>query len=177
MIRERLSKFNLDNREVNKNTLLDEHNQQMIDAYDIDSQDIFNLNNGYLLLILRVMDNYMLLNLQGVEGAGKQCPDYFEAQTRNLEQFITLLSAKLIKSKREKQLKKLDNIIDKIKLLSVQVFMKNNFGEDVFNPVVAEIIEKWYKKIYRYLQLYMEERGMLTKLPENPFLAGSRFKE
>ena len=136
-----------------------------------DILETFNLNVGYLLTIQRLIDEYVFVKVNGIQGQGKQNDEYYLHLWEIIDTIKTLLVCKMDKDIRISIEAKLENLLDDIKNL----FVENSDGDKYWDKHKAIKLRSDIDNVLALLMQDMESRGMLTYKTEDPRLAMGRF--
>lgn len=158
----------MNDRTANKYWVAKQHQAKAKDETNITSfnLDEFNLNAFYLSEIGFLMSEWRLLNLYGIQGTTVN-QEYYDRCIKILDSLLDLLSPK-IPEEEEERYNKLIRQYEKdtkkmFKICPNETLMINRTLYDKMNFDIRAM----YRKLLRKLQ----EKGMLTKVNQDPSLA------
>lgn len=171
-----LQKFNTQFNRAQKDRLSQDLQSDIQSSSDVTSET-FNINTGYLLTILRLIDEYNIIKINGIQGVGKNNPDYFYQLTELLESIMILLSPKMVPPKMtEEERNNMEteflNIIETIET----VFQHTPNGMFIDGKKAFETRMR-LNNIMRTILGFMEKAGMLTFKSDDPHLAMGKFSD
>jgi len=135
--------------------------------------EVYNLNAGYLLLILRVADEYCFIKTRGIPPyMSKDCPEYFFELIERLSMMIDLCSPKF-KQKKE-ILIDLDAKLKKL-LENIDLSFQSKSNGIYINPRHLFQLKLDMGSLFRDIFNKMEELGMLTFIKDNPNFAMGKY--
>jgi hypothetical protein len=126
----------------------------------------FNLNNAFLLMIARELENWGLIKQYGINGR-KDCPDYYNQLIHICEICLDYLSAAL--SEEEERNHETD--ILKYYATVETLFMKGSDGSFLMDKQKSFNFMITLSRKFRMLLRLMDEKGLLRKKTIDPRLA------
>ena len=135
--------------------------------------ETLNMNNGYLLIILRLMDEFTILKINGVNQAGKLTPEYYYQLWEILDMIINYISCKMDDSLKKNIKKRMDDLFDRVNTC----FTNHSNGEMFMNVFESRRLRKDLGQVFEDLLENMEKRGMLTYKAEDPSKAMGDFTD
>lgn len=168
-----LQNFNKELHAVHKDKLKESFRSEIRTPMDqiTGEKDVFNINTGYLLSILRLIDEYTILKVNGIQGQ-KNNIDYYMQMWEILEMILDLVSPKMD----EKQIKLIDDELTECRKNIAEVFQGTQKGIWM-DPMKALELRGRFGKMFRNMLVIMERRGMLTYIKDNPLDAMSNFSD
>lgn len=141
--------------------------QQKAQSYDVGStfsgiSEEFNLNAHYLKEIGFVIEEWRLLHLYGIQNS-TNTPDYYDRAVRILDALLDLLSPKI----KSEEINKYNKWIRNFEFKASGMFQNQEKGL-FLDKSKAPKVKYIMRLIYRYLLLRIEQKGMLTKLADDP---------
>jgi hypothetical protein len=134
---------------------------------ELRNMEAVNMNAGYLLSIIGLMEEYKLVKIHGYNGSRTNL-DYFDNLRNILDTIYDFLYPKVTKEERvlyDEQFKKIDEDID-------NMFQQTAKGIYADKQKMRECMNK-IKTLFRALECSMNEIGMLTKKEASPLDAMS----
>jgi hypothetical protein len=138
----------------------------------ISSEEIFTLNTGYLITILKLVDEFCFIKVNGYNNS-RESYNYFLLQWEIIDMINTLLAPKLIK--RDKIRKKdFDDRIDNMIEFIDKIYQQTDNGLFV-NKTQTLRLRRQFTKLFEDQIIAIEDLGMLTLGKENPMKAMGKF--
>jgi len=160
-------------RESMRDTVQEDYQSKIARPNDSEFMlETFNINSGYLLSILRLLDEFTILKVNGITGHGKHNTDYYYQMYEILEMIVDTIYPKMTKETGEF----FDEALQKISESIDDAFEETSRGIFV-NRTKARKVRKEIGRIYRELLMHMEKRGLLTYKREDPKHAMSKFHD
>lgn len=134
--------------------------------------ETLNINTGYLLSILRLIDEWVIIRVNGITNIGRDNPDYFYMQLRLCKTILHLINCKMKPETRES----FRTTVVKLKEMFESMFVStdagkyfNNFQKDRYDDEIGELFEN--------ILIEMDKRGMLTYKKDDPIGALGKFSD
>jgi hypothetical protein len=160
-----------DYKRAQKDELKDRVQSDMQMATEVDKA-VFNINTGYLLSILRLMDEFTIVKVNGIRGEGKLNSEYYYQMWELLEMIADMISPKITKEDRAEIDKRLDDVLNRIdnifEVTQRGVFVKKREALTLRSDI---------GKLFRYILQSVERIGMLTYKAEDPSKAMGNFMD
>lgn len=128
-------------------------------------KDEINMNSGYLLSNLKIMEMIDSLRMNGIAG-DKNCEEYY----REFMELMTIWYDKLYCKMDDEEAEEIATNLNKIEENIPGLYTKSNdelFGND---KLILET-KQMLRKIFRQLMEFMQEKGMLTYITQDPNIA------
>lgn len=133
--------------------------------------EVLNLNTGYLLTILRLIDQFSTLKVNGINFS-KMTPDYYYQMYETLEMILDLMYCKMKKEEQENLQYRLDIIFNTVESMFVET------DDDMMMDKNKAIrLRRDIGLLFRDLLTTMEKRGILTYKADNPKMAMGKFSD
>jgi len=131
-----------------------------------------NINTGYLLTILRLIDQFSITKINGIGGVGKDNPDYYYQLYELLEMLLDMLYCKMKPEDKQSFQKRLDRVYKNIEM----IFKETENGVFI-NKVNSMRLRRDIVMLFRDLLDNMEKRGMLTYKTDDPKFSMGKFSD
>ena len=142
--------------------------------FDVESKEMMNLNAGYLVCILKLMDDFTYVKVNGLQG-NKDSQEFFIYVWELLDSMRILLAPKII-PRRPEEYKMIMKAMDMVYEQMGTIFVQTHDGLYV-NKWEAMNLRRKIGNIYQQLLIEMEYLGMLTFMRSNPNLAMTKYTD
>jgi hypothetical protein len=132
----------------------------------------YNLNAGYLLMLARLIDEFIVIKCNSMTASGRTNPDVYYQMWEQLDMIENILACKQKAAKRDEIKVHLDEALVLIK----QVGGTSEVGQFVDVDVYIKT-RKLLGQLFEDLTTDMENRGMLTFRAEDPLKAMAKFTD
>lgn len=137
-------------------------NQFESDMNQLSNVEKFSMNSAYLILLARLLDEFMITKTNGISSVGKYNPDYYYQMYEILDSIINNIACKLMKNPEDKQrLSILKSCLNKLSDDVDNVFMKSEKGVYMDKKKGLELRTR-FGRLYEVILNIMDEKGLLT---------------
>lgn len=131
-----------------------------------------NMNTGYLLTILRLIDEFSLTKIMGVQRGEKYTPNHYYHLYEVLDAIFDLIFCKMSPEVQ----KNFDNRLESIRVEIDGLFTESEFGT-FMDKGKGLRIRQMINSLFRDMLINMDTRGMLTYKSDDPRFAMSKFTD
>lgn len=157
------------NKEINKEQIQSQFQEI---EYTPKTLEQFNINTGYLLTILRLIDEYSIIKVNGMNNNGKNNPEYYYQLFEVLEMILDMIYCKMTLENQKGFQKRLDYVQSMIE----EIFIETD-DNMLMDKIQSLKLRREISLIFRDLLFNMEERGMLTYKTDDPKFAMGKFSD